>query len=111
MSIADDLAKKGPRPKVVILALHDEILEAIKLGYTKIAIWRLLTEQGKLDCSSELFTKYVNRYVLKKNSLSENSETPKREEGNPPKRRPIVPPPKEKKKTFQFDPMRGKDLI
>ena len=116
MSIVHELAKKNPKPRVVIIKLKDEIREALNLGYTKKDIWRLLKEQGKLNCSPELFTKYVNRYVLKIDIFSQKKDVKEKRERLSPieetiLRNSITKNSNNEKKSFDFDPMKAKELI
>ena len=63
-------ASKRERNRAVVLALRQEIHQAMADGWPVATIWRTLHEEKKVDFSYQAFRLYVNKLVRKQTGAS-----------------------------------------
>jgi len=56
-------AKSRNKNRIAFLAVQEEVLEALDVGWSVKAIWNTLHEEGKIEMTYETFTVYVRRYI------------------------------------------------
>lgn len=74
--LSDPSAPKSQKNRAAFLAYRDEIEAALADGWSILAVWRMMSDDGRITFTYQSFRKYVNRLIYKRPKAIQAS-TPK----------------------------------
>lgn len=68
--LSDPSAPKSQKNRAAFLAYRDEIEATLADGWSILAVWRMMNDDGRITFTYQSFRKYVNRLILKKSRVN-----------------------------------------